>query len=53
MKTALENLWSNQGQGMTEYGLILALFVAAVVGAMAVMGPKVAALFADTNNRFE
>lgn len=53
MKTALQNLWSNKGQGMTEYGLILGLFVAAVVGAMAVMGPRVAALFAETNNKFE
>lgn len=52
MKTALVNLWSNRGQGMTEYGLILGLFVAVVVVAMAVMGPKVTALFTDMNNQF-
>lgn len=52
MKTILKNLWSDQGQSLTEYGLILALFVVAVVGALAVLGPKVTALYADTNSKF-
>lgn len=50
MKTALRDLWRNQGQGMTEYGLILAVFVVVVVGAVAVLGPKLPQLYANTNS---
>ena len=34
-----------QGQGMTEYGLILALLVIGVIAVLVVMGPKLADKF--------
>lgn len=49
MKLLLELLQGNKGQGLTEYGLILAVFVIAVVSGVMLLGPKVAALFANTS----
>ena len=40
-KLALEE----RGQGMTEYGLILALLVIGVIAVLVVMGPKLVAQF--------
>ena len=46
MLTMLRNLWNEErGQGMTEYGLILALLVIGVIGVLVVMGPKLVAQF--------
>lgn len=46
MLTMLRNLWNEErGQGMTEYGLILALLVIGVIGVLVVMGPKLIAQF--------
>ena len=33
------------GQGMVEYGLIIALIAAVVIGAIALLGPKITTLF--------
>ncbi len=33
------------GQGMVEYGLIIALIAAVVIGAIALLGPKINTLF--------
>lgn len=52
MKIAFRDLLSDQGQGMTEYSLILALFVVAVVGAVAILGPKILTLYATANSSF-
>lgn len=39
MLTMIKKLWKEEsGQGMTEYGLILALIVIAVIAIMATMG---------------
>lgn len=35
------------GQGMVEYGLIIALIAIAVIGALALLGPKISGLFKD------
>lgn len=44
--TMLKKLWSEErGQGMTEYGLILALLVIGVIAVMVTMGPKLVANF--------
>lgn len=38
------------GQGMVEYGLILALIAIGVIAALAVLGPKVAGIFWDVED---
>jgi pilus assembly protein Flp/PilA len=45
-KLALEE----RGQGMTEYGLILALLVIGVIAVLVVMGPKLAAKFQSVSD---
>ncbi|MBF8983817.1 Flp family type IVb pilin [Lutibacter sp. B2] len=37
-----------QGQGMTEYGLILGVIAVAVIGIIALFGPRITAMFNDT-----
>ncbi|PKM47864.1 MAG: Flp family type IVb pilin [Firmicutes bacterium HGW-Firmicutes-8] len=49
MKLLLELLVGNKGQGLTEYGLILAVFVITVICGVMLVGPKVSALFANTS----
>jgi len=34
-----------EGQGMVEYGLIIALVAVVVIGALALLGPKISAIF--------
>ncbi len=34
-----------EGQGMVEYGLIIALVAIVVIAALVILGPKVAAIF--------
>lgn len=46
-KFALED----RGQGMTEYGLILALLVVGVIAVLVVMGPKLAQKFQDVSDK--
>jgi len=47
----LKRLWSEEeGQGMTEYGLIIALVALAVIGALGLLGPKIAQVFTNINN---
>jgi Flp pilus assembly pilin Flp len=38
------------GQTMTEYGVLLALIVVGVVGVLFVLGPKIIAAFSYVNN---
>lgn len=37
-----------QGQGMTEYGLILGAIAVAVIGIIALFGPRITSMFTDT-----
>lgn len=40
--TMLKKLWSEErGQGMTEYGLILALIAVVCIGGLVAMGPAI------------
>lgn len=51
MLTMLKSLWKEErGQGMTEYGLILALLVIGVIAVLVVMGPKLAQKFQNVSN---
>ncbi|WP_418791044.1 Flp family type IVb pilin [Phosphitispora sp. TUW77] len=46
MLTMLKRLWSEErGQGMTEYGLILALIVIGVITILVTMGDKLVEKF--------
>lgn len=52
MLAMMKNLWKEErGQGMTEYGLILALLVIGVIAVLVVMGPKLAAKFTAVSNK--
>ncbi len=51
MLNMLKNLAREErGQGMTEYGLILALLVIGVIAVLVVMGPKLAAKFQNVSD---
>lgn len=41
------------GQGMAEYGLIIALVAVAVIGALALLGPRIAAKFNEVNQALQ
>lgn len=51
MKLLLNLLTGDDGQSLTEYGLILAVFIIVIIWAVAAMGPKVANLYSDLNNQ--
>ena len=47
----MKELWLNEeGQGMAEYGLIIALIAVVVIAALTLMGQKIMAKFTDVNN---
>lgn len=49
--TLIKSLWNEErGQGMTEYGLILALLVIGVIAVLVVMGPKIALKFKNVSD---
>jgi pilus assembly protein Flp/PilA len=39
-----------EGQGMVEYGLIIALVAIVVIAALIILGPKVATIFNTASN---
>ena len=42
----MKKFWKDEsGQGMVEYGLIIALIAVAVIGALTLLGPKISGLF--------
>jgi len=45
MRKMLDFLKDENGQGMVEYGLIIALIAIVVIAALLILGPKIAALF--------
>ncbi len=48
MTSLIKRLWTEEsGQGMAEYGLILALVAVAVIGALVAMGGKISEKFAE------
>ncbi len=44
-------LRDEEGQGMVEYGLIIALVAIVVIAALVVLGPKVANIFNDASSQ--
>lgn len=40
-----------EGQGMVEYGLIIALVAIVVIAALVILGPKVANIFNEAGNQ--
>ncbi|TLN00091.1 Flp family type IVb pilin [bacterium] len=51
MLAMVKKLWGEEkGQGMTEYGLILALIVIAVIAVLTLMGGKLKNTFTEVNN---
>jgi pilus assembly protein Flp/PilA len=45
MRKMLDFLKDENGQGMVEYGLIIALIAIVVIAALVILGPKIADLF--------
>ena len=46
-------LKDENGQGMVEYGLIIALISIAAIAALRLMGPKISAFFTQANNALD
>ena len=46
-------LMDEEGQGMVEYGLIIALVAIVVIVALALLGPKVRDIFTKTNTALD
>ncbi len=44
-------LRDEEGQGMVEYGLIIALVAIVVIAALVILGPKVANIFNDAGKQ--
>ncbi|MBQ6268135.1 MAG: Flp family type IVb pilin [Clostridia bacterium] len=52
--TMLRNwLMDEDGQGMVEYGLIIALIALVVIAALVLLGPKVKEIFDKTNDALD
>ena len=44
-------LWEEEGQGMVEYALILALIALAVIGALGFLGTELSSFFDDVTDK--
>ncbi|MBQ2848131.1 MAG: Flp family type IVb pilin [Clostridia bacterium] len=42
-----------EGQGMVEYGLIIGLIAIVVIGALALLGPKIEEIFNEVNEEID
>ena len=51
MRDVKNFLMDEDGQGMVEYGLIIGLVALAVIGALAVLGPKIAYMFTNASDQ--
>ena len=51
MRKMLDFLKDENGQGMVEYGLIIALIAIVVIAALTILGPKIADLFNKVNEQ--
>ncbi len=50
MRKLLGFLKEEEGQGMTEYGLIIGILVVLVVAVFAIFGPKITAVFTNSGD---
>ncbi|MBQ2848130.1 MAG: Flp family type IVb pilin [Clostridia bacterium] len=46
-------LHDEEGQGMVEYGLIIGLIAIVVIGALALLGPKIEEIFNEVNEEID
>ncbi|OQA16517.1 MAG: Flp/Fap pilin component [Firmicutes bacterium ADurb.Bin356] len=53
MKKFMDILKDENGQGMVEYGLILALVAIAAIGALVLLGPKITEVFTKADNELD
>lgn len=54
MLALMKSLWREErGQGMTEYGLILALLVIGVIAVLVVMGPNLVKKFQNVSDNLK
>ena len=53
MKKFTAILKDEDGQGMVEYGLILGLIAVAAIAAIALLGPKIKAMFEGANSAID
>lgn len=51
MRKMLDFLKDENGQGMVEYGLIIALIAIVVIAALTILGPKIAKMFNGVNEQ--
>ena len=51
MRDVKNFLMDEDGQGMVEYGLIIGLVALAVIGALAVLGPKIADMSTNASDQ--
>ncbi|MFH5836646.1 Flp family type IVb pilin [Proteiniclasticum sp. C24MP] len=50
----LKRLWNDEeGQGMVEYGLILALISVAAIAVLVILGPRIAAVFQSVTDELD
>jgi pilus assembly protein Flp/PilA len=47
----LADLRREEGQTMTEYGVLLALIAVVVIAALLILGPKIATVFTKVSNQ--
>lgn len=50
MKNLYDFLLDEDGQGMAEYGLIIALIAVVVIGAITLLGTRLTSKFGEVNN---
>lgn len=52
MTALLKSFWNDEsGQAQVEYGLIIALIAAAIIGTLAVFGQRVQEIFTNMNTK--
>ncbi len=51
MKNLIAWFKDEEGQGMVEYGLLVALIALVVVAALLILGPRIANLFNDAGDK--
>ena len=48
----LKNLWQDEnGQGMVEYGLIIALVAVVAIAGLTLLGPRLKTMFTNISNQ--
>jgi pilus assembly protein Flp/PilA len=53
MRKMLDFLKDENGQGMVEYGLIIALIAIVVIAALSLLGPKIANMFNKASDQLD